>query len=305
MQEQFKQFCENIRLTEKQEEDAKRKYDGVCETLHNYYYPNIKYDGTTKFLFGSYKKKTNIRPLNEEQDVDVIFKMPTDEFERYNGYDGNGQSSLLQKIREILKERYTTTETIKGWGKVVLVRFTDGTHNVEVLPAWEINKDTFKIPNTAADGCWEPFSPKKDIEEFKKSNTHTNGLTANLTRMLKKWKREVVSVSIKSYEIENYVIDFLDDYNFGLKRYSEIIKDFFEYLENNIEGDNISYVRTAKQHARKAIDFENKKQLYEASEEWRRIFGSEFPSYRANKEEASQNYEDINIVNPSKPWKLR
>jgi len=57
MKKQFKNFNKNIRLTDKQEEDAKTKYDGVCKSLHNYYYPNKKYDGSTKFLFGSYKKE--------------------------------------------------------------------------------------------------------------------------------------------------------------------------------------------------------------------------------------------------------
>lgn len=28
-----------------------------------------------------------------------------------------------------LKAKYTTTDKIKVWGKVVLVQFTDGTHN--------------------------------------------------------------------------------------------------------------------------------------------------------------------------------
>ena len=65
IQKQFDAFCEKIRLTEKQEEDAKKKYDGVCETIHNYYYEENKYDGATKFLFGSYKKKTNITPFPE------------------------------------------------------------------------------------------------------------------------------------------------------------------------------------------------------------------------------------------------
>ena len=73
MEKQFKNFNKNIRLTDKQEEDAKTKYDGVCKSLHNYYYPNKKYNGSTKFLFGSYKKRTNIRPITKEQDVDVLF----------------------------------------------------------------------------------------------------------------------------------------------------------------------------------------------------------------------------------------
>ena len=69
MEEQFNKFYNNIKLTKKQREDAKTKYSGVCKKLHEYYYPNISYSGSTKLLFGSYGKHTNIRP---PRDVDVL-----------------------------------------------------------------------------------------------------------------------------------------------------------------------------------------------------------------------------------------
>ena len=57
MEKQFKDFCENIRLTSQQETDAQTKYSGVCKKLHDHYY-ETQYDGGTKLLFGSYKTKT-------------------------------------------------------------------------------------------------------------------------------------------------------------------------------------------------------------------------------------------------------
>ena len=70
MQEQFKKFYENIKLTQAQRDDAKRKYDGVCGKLHSHYYPNTTYSGDTRFLIASYGKRTHIRPA---RDIDVIF----------------------------------------------------------------------------------------------------------------------------------------------------------------------------------------------------------------------------------------
>ncbi len=55
MKVQFNKFNSSIRLTEEQEIDAKTKYDGICKTLHDYYFDN-EYNGKSKFLFGSYKK---------------------------------------------------------------------------------------------------------------------------------------------------------------------------------------------------------------------------------------------------------
>ena len=303
MQKQFDTFCKNIRLTGKQDEDAKTKYDGVCETLHNHYYEENKYDSTTKFLFGSYKKKTNIRPLTTDQDVDVIFKMPSEEFDKYSNYEGNGPSALLQKIKDILKNKYTTTDKIKGWGKVVLIQFTDGTHNVEVLPAWEQENGTFKIPNTENGGEWESFNPRKDINNFNSSNNETNGLTANLTRMLKKWKREVSSLSLDSYEIENHVIGFLSNYWASNKDYDVIVRDSFKLLHENVADNNKSYVDTALNRANKAIDYAEDENYKKANDEWQKIFGDEFPAFKENNmASASKSNSDIRIVVTPKPW---
>jgi len=304
MQAQFNTFCENIRLTEKQIEDAKKKYNGVCETLHKNYYEST-YNGDTKFLFGSYKKKTNIRPIAEDQDVDVIFKMPEDEFEKYDNYNGNGQSALLQKIKDILKDRYATTEKISGWGKVVLVQFSDNTHNVEILPGWELEDGRLKIPNTENGGHWDFFDPKKDINFFQDSNDRTNGLTAELSRMLKKWKREVKTLSIKSFEIENYVIEFLNGYAFDEVNYDIIVRAFFKSLKEKVSNDNKNLVETALDRANKAVDYAEDEQFQKATEEWQKIFGKEFPAYSGKEifyEANTQKYDEITVK--PKPWSI-
>ena len=293
MERQFKIFNKNIRLKDKQEEDAKTKYDGVCEVLHNYYYPNKKYDGSTKFLFGSYKKRTNIRPITKEQDVDVLFYMPKDEFDKYDNYESNGQSALLQKIKDILKNKYSTTDKIKGWGKVVLVEFTKNKHNIEILPSWEQDDKTFKIPNSENGGTWDIFDPRKDINVFQKSNVTTNGLTAKLSRMIKSWKRNTSSLTIKSFKIEQYVIDFLDKKNYNEDvEMQKVSQMFFQYLLNHIDVNNKSYVQTALNRANKALKYESEQKFDKACNEWKKIFGDLFPkwnrSIKLNK--ADENY---------------
>jgi|OM-RGC.v1.002853006 hypothetical protein len=276
---QFKIFNESIRLTTNQENDAKIKYDGVAKTLHNYYYTNA-YNGSSKFLFGSYKKKTNIRPFTALQDVDLIFKMPSSEFTKYDNYTSNGQSALLTKIKDILKDTYTTTDTIKGWGKVVLVKFAENTHNIEVLPAWENENGTFTIPNTENGGSWEEFNPRNDLNIFSTSNNLTAGTTSKLTRMIKSWKRNTSSLKIKSFELENYIIDFLSENNDEDLNDSELIRSFFEYLIDNVDENNKSFVQSALNRSNKAIDFESKGRYYKSCEEWRKIFGKKFPKWK-------------------------
>jgi tRNA nucleotidyltransferase (CCA-adding enzyme) len=183
MEPNFKKLLENIMLTSSQADDARTKYTGVCETLHNSYYPNITYNGLTKLLIGSYGKSTNIRP---PRDIDVIFKMPDIEFARIDGLSGNKQSQLLQEIRNTLKDTYTTTEEIRAFGKVVVVNFLEGTHTVEVLPAWQMSDGKFKIPNTENGGSWEIFDPQAEIKNISDSNNMT-GKTITLIRFVKKW----------------------------------------------------------------------------------------------------------------------
>ncbi|MBN2767936.1 MAG: hypothetical protein JXQ68_02440 [Campylobacterales bacterium] len=291
MKKQFEKFNTNIRLTETQELDAKTKYDGVCKTLHNYYYSSI-YNGTTKYLFGSYKKKTNIRPIVSDQDVDVLFYMPDEEFEKYNNYTGNGQSALLAKIKDILKNTYTTTDKIKAWGKVILIEFSEGKHNIELLPAWENEEGTFRIPNTENGGSWDKFDPRNDVDIFQQSNTKTKGQTVNLSRMIKAWKRNTTSLNLKSFQIENFVIDFLDANYKEDDEYFDIAKKFFEYLLNHIDEEDESNVQTALNHANKALEFQTSGKYDKACEEWKKIFGNEFPKWNTSIKHAymDENY---------------
>lgn len=267
----FDKFHKNIKLTKKQREDAQTKYSGVCKTLHKHYYKN-EYTGATKLLFGSYGKKTNIRP---PRDVDVLFKMPESEYERYDNYESNGQSKLLQEVKEILNKTYTTTDDIKGWGKVIVVKFSEGAHNVEILPAWSLDNNNYKIPNSEHSGSWEEFDPVSDIERLNKSEEKT-GMTKQLIQMIKKWD-DNCSVAIISFEIEEFVLDFLSDYDCEEKTTSEIICAFFKYLQKKIDSRQKSHVETAIKRSAKAYEYEVAEKYDDAIDEWIKVFGADFP----------------------------
>jgi hypothetical protein len=284
MKKQFTKFSENIRLKESQETDAKTKYNGVCKTLHKSYYDN-EYDGKTKLLFGSYRTKTNTRPLSENQDVDVIFKIPEVTYNKFKNYNGNGPSALLQEIKNILTKTYTTTERIKGWGKVVLVKFANNKHNVEVLPAFELEDKTFKIANSENGGSWDDFDPRDQLQTFKTSNNTTNSLTADLTRMMKTWVDNTSSLSYKSYNLLNDIMNFLKTNYANGADYSDyhlVIKDCFKYLKDNCDISLDGYLKTAFDRADKAVDYIDNNKPSEASVEYRKIFGSEYPLVTVN-----------------------
>ena len=286
MKKEFKKFTSNIRLTENQENDGKTKSNSVCECVHKKYY-ETKYDEKTKLIFGSSKTKTNTRPLSKDQDVDTLFKIPKDVYERFLNHEGNGPSALLQEVKKTLEKTFSTTNTIKGWGKVVLVQFGENHHNVELLPAYELEDQTFLIPNTEEGGSWDEFDPRGQIKIFQDSNKTTNGLTADLARMFKTWIQETPTVhsNYKSYNLLNDIIDFLTtDYINGAEflDYPSAIEGCFEFIKNNCSTSVNSQLQTATHRAKKAIGFFDEEKPKEASIEWRKIFGDEFPLVSAN-----------------------
>jgi len=288
--ERFNTFLENIRLTNLQIEDARAKYGGVCKKLHDHFYIEA-YDGSTKLLVGSYGKGTNIRPA---RDIDIYFKLPWSEFtESSSTY--NVQSTLLQRIRNILLSKYSDTN-IRGDNQVVVVNFSNG-HFVEVAPCFESTMDAtsgkFYIPNTGNGGSWQLADPRSEMKNISDSDSKSNYNTKNLIKMLKKWQ-ENCQVPIKSIVIELRAVNFLNSYIYADKSvlyYDLMIRDYFAKLLEYVNGsckmpgleEKIQYgdaweskAQSAYARAKKACEYEAKGDDYNATLEWKKIFGDDY-----------------------------
>lgn len=267
MDSYFRKFIENISLTSAQKDDAMTKYKGVCKSLYKEFYEG-DFSDNVKFLFWSYKKWTTISSNNK--DVDVIFKIPKVEFEKYKNQT-NWPSNLLTRVKNKLQETYSTTDKIKNWTKVVLVDFNS--FKIEVLPALEQDDWKFTIPNSWEGPDWlQDFDPKSEINDFYESNKNNKWLTRDLIKCLKRRKINKSNITIKSYQLDHYVIDFLKDYDFN--NYPQLISDFFCYLCSKVSE---TYVETAKNQAAKALDYYNAKDVNNAIEEYVKIFWEAFP----------------------------
>jgi hypothetical protein len=270
----FEEMLRRLMLTDTQRADAKAKYQGVAKVLHDEFY-ETEYNGNTKLIIGSYGKKTNIRP---PEDVDLLFKIPLEIFEQYQNHTGNGPAALLQRIRSVLGVSYTTTDKISAWGKVVLVEFADGKHNVELLPGYELD-GVFMIPNTEDGGSWESFDARADLNLIADSHTRTGGRTRKLVRMIKKWRKLHSGMTIKSYEIEQYCVEFLNQQEFDDTTWSKLVNNFFEWLVVNAQRDT-TFIETARDRASKAREYELNEDLENACQQWIKVFGSRtFPVY--------------------------
>lgn len=96
--------------------------------------------------------------------------------------------------------------------------------------------------------------------------------------MTKKWS-DNCSAKLKSFVIEGKVLNFFDE-NDGEPDTSKLIRNFFDYYYNSESDDDLrSHLKTASNRAKKACEFEEKDDLANASEEWRKIFGDDFPAW--------------------------
>lgn len=298
----FNQFIENITLTEDQCNDAQTKYQNVAFKLQRKYYPSLTvYDPSKKFLFGSYKTKTNVRPLTDDQDVDLLYKLPKDEFYKFINRKGNGAADLLYEIASYLKDSFPTTENIKGWINVVLIEFSEHHHNIELLPAFENEDGTFIIPNSRDGGSFETFDPRMQLEKFSESNKATNGLTRTLAKMLKAWAHNTKSMNYSSFNRLEHIIYFLSqNYPNGKEhyQYSQIIFDCFCFIKkcNLCGSENLTYVNTAITRAQNAISYIDEGKFSKASVEYQKIFGKEFPSVKDS--EKSFNPKLVQEIGP-------
>lgn len=287
--EKFDIFISRLTLTTLQRQDAITKVNNVSRTLRNAYYLFLQQTLPVHVIVGSYMKNTAIAPPS---DIDILFILPNHNFKRFDSYTVNGQSALLQEIRNKLLDTFPNTE-IKADGQAVIVPFT--TYAVEVVPCFRGNNGVYITPDSNDNGQWKLTNPIAERTLLLRSNLRSKGNTIKLVKMIKAW-RDHCSVDLKSLVIELRAIYFLEKWPYfdkGSVYYDWMVRDFFTSFLNYVDGsctipgieEKIQYgniwkskVETALARAKKACDYEFNKQPELASQEWKKIFGDRFPS---------------------------
>lgn len=204
---------------------------------------------------GSFGRKTATSGCS---DYDVIFQMPDYVYTRINGNSSNGQSNLLQEIKNRLRETYSRTE-IKGDGQVVDVLFRDG--KIEIVPGFKNADGSFKFPDTHHEGSWKKTDPLSEIEEVNKFNRLTNGKYIKICKITRKWKNKL-GFPFKGILIDTLVYDFFKENMYYSKLPTcDLFKQFLMFLSKmdkerkryNIMGSN------------QVVEFDNKC-IYKASQ---------------------------------------
>lgn len=224
--EDFATFCGTLAV--RRRDVIADRYAQITKRLNLDYWNSDSYTYHS-FYTGSYGRGTAI---DATSDVDMLFRLPSEVYERFNSYVTNGQAALLQEVRSVVKKTYSVTN-VGSDGSVIVVPFTDGI-SFEILPAF-INKDeSFTFADSTSGGRWKTTNPKPEINAIDARDGSCNGNLKYLCRMMRAWKAQW-DVPISGLLIDTLAYSFIGSWEYRDKSYlyyDFMSRDFFDFLAN-------------------------------------------------------------------------
>lgn len=267
-------------------ESVKYRYDRIQGCLNDTFWNGTGYH--TRYV-GSYGRGTAINL----SDIDMIFEIPYCVFCQYDNYYYNGQSALLQKVKDTLHGTYPFTR-MKGDGQVVVLDFSDGIR-FEIVPGCKQSDNSYLYPDTHNGGKWKKTDPISEINAVWSLNYSTNKNMQHLCRMTRAWKEEH-NVPMSGLLIDTLAGRFLSGWQYAGKSYlyyDYLTRDFFDFLRK--EDDSKAYwyaigsnqlvynqgpfhcaAERAYNNAMSAIQNEVQNNEWTANYYWQLIYGTRF-----------------------------
>lgn len=298
LKKDFETFCGNILLDNRI--DMETSAGEIAKKLNAYYYDLDKDASSHLYIVGSVGRSTAIK---DSSDLDIIFNLPNSVYKRFNDYETNGQSALLQEVKTVMQESYPKTK-MRGDGQVVVIEFTN--YTVELVPAFLQSDNRFKYPNTHGGGSWKHTDPTKEQDECANCEERSNDNYYNFCHIIRSWKNTI------GFEFGGLLIDTLvynhfsgnSDYSDkGYTDYLTILQNLFDYLKgldkNQVfwlavgsnqhvsNSSNGAFVGKAKKAAKKIADaIANESDINSALIE---LLGSAFPATQKAAEKAYES----------------
>ncbi|MEK3955289.1 SMODS domain-containing nucleotidyltransferase [Psychrobacillus sp. FSL K6-1464] len=285
----FSTFNSNLRMNDDIVSKINYRYKQITKRI------NIDYWGDTSDILhslyvGSYGRGTEIWV----SDIDIIVQLPKSIYEKYHNYSSNGQSALLQDVKNVLKKTYSSSD-LRGDGQVVGISFQDGI-KFEVVPVFINSEGSYYYPDTNFGGSWKTTDPKKEIAAMNIRNSDTNRNLKRLCRMARAWKNHC-NVPISGILIDTLAYKFINEWAYKDKSYfyyDYLSRDFFKYLKDLDKeklywlapgsnryvwkDGNFQYkAATAYNLSLEAIENETNGYSYSSKLKWREIYGTKFP----------------------------
>ena len=286
LKDDFQTFINNLKPTNI--DDMETTVGEIAKKLNSYYYNLTADTSSHMYIVGSIGRTTAIKGVS---DLDILFDLPNSVYRKYDDYESNGQSSLLQEVKNVLKTRYPNTD-ISGDGQVVVIKFSN--YTVELVPGFKQPDDRFKYPDTNNGGKWKYTDPLPEIEESKSTADDTDGNFRYIANMLRAWKNKQ-GFKFGGLLIDTLTYDFLNSKtefrNIGFESYLDMTKELFKYLKDLNKDqsywfalgsnqqvyncDNGKFITKAKNAYKKIENLTEESS--NINKELRCIFGSKFP----------------------------
>lgn len=286
----FEKFCNDLLIGTTLRSTISSRYTNICTRLNKDFW-NMETTTGGRYI-GSFGRNTANGRIS---DIDMLFEMPYSTYTKYNGYVTNGQSALLQAVKNSIAITYPST-TLKGDGQIVSVKFTDGME-IEVLPAFKNADGSYTFADSNGGGSWKKTNLIPEIESITYGDSITNYNLRPLCRMARAWKYNC-NVPINGLLIDTLAYKFLINWTHKDKSYlyyDFMSRDFFEYLKNQTANQTIWYAIGSNQSiynadnfrykatvafnlSKEAIELERTNKEWSSKRKWIEIYGNRYPS---------------------------
>jgi hypothetical protein len=287
--EDFTTFKDNYQISSDLISSISTRYKRITRQLNTDFW-NTNSETSHSLYVGSYGRDTAAKGLS---DLDIAFILPNAEYHKYNAYQTNGQSALLQAVKKSIQKTYSTSESF-GDGQVVVITFTDNL-KFEILPVFEnTNSDSFTYPNANNGGSWKVCDPRAETSAISTRSVLTNKNMKYLARMGRVWCNHC-DVPMSGILIDTLGYQFIENYEYREKSFfyhDFMMRDFFDYAAKQDQkqtywrapggGSSVTRkgifehkARSAYLRACEAIEFNDKE--WSRRQKWREVFGSLYP----------------------------
>lgn len=161
---------------------------------------NINSETEYSLYVGSFGRGT----AANTSDIDILIILPKSEYLRHDSAHGNGQSRLLQAVKNAIISPYPKSD-VHADGQVVKVSFSDGML-FEIVPAFadsSVGITRYVYPDSNMGGRWLSTNPKAEQIAMEQKNRSSNGLLFDTCKHL----RRVRDNHFGSYHLGGIVID--------------------------------------------------------------------------------------------------
>ncbi len=167
---------------------------------------------------GSHSRDTDV---NGVSDIDILVPM---------GQASDTPPSSTQAIEDlasVLRDRYPTSKIETG-RMAVTIKFSDGIE-VQVLPAYKVGSDSYRIPDPNSDG-WVETHPAAFARKLTNANQQHGGIVVPVIKVAK-YLCSKYNVPVNSYHLENMVVESLATYAGKLDQH-EILQHVFNQAKS-------------------------------------------------------------------------